>query len=117
MKTAFAVAEEQTHVGRLSIGHDYIEVVVAIEIADADIARRVPGGEGRTGRKMKVSCTVPEKHRERAWTRICYDDISLAIMIQVRDGDGLGIRVRSEHDLHKLRAGGRCRAPQPSCES
>jgi hypothetical protein len=86
-KPAASIAEQNRDVRRFGSSHDEIEVAVTVEIGYRNVVRRRAAGKRRTGHRREVIFAVAEKHGKGAVRKVGDDQVGVAIMIEVGDGD------------------------------
>jgi hypothetical protein len=81
-----------------------IQVAVAVEVSNPNVARQMSGGKGRAGRLAKVSLPIPKQNGHSAVFWICRNDIHGTVVIDVGYCNRIGIATSRNHYVSKFRS-------------
>src|SRR6266700_6507588 len=99
MESTFAVPQKDREKCGLVIRNYQVRVAVAVHIGYGHVVGKMPGGERRALRRMKCARAITKQHSDRAVVGIGDEDIGIAIMVDVGDGDPTGTASSSEGNL------------------
>ena len=99
LKSAPAVAEQNGEIRRLRVRNYQVKIAIAIEIAHRNVIRKRSGRAGCPRRWAEVSPAIAEEHGKGLAGSVGDEEVQLAVMIYIRDGDGPWALADGQDDL------------------
>src|SRR5271157_316928 len=108
LKSAPAIAEQNGEIRRLRVRNHQVKIAIAIEIAQRNVIRKRSGRTGCRRGRTEVPLAIAEEHRHGLAGSVGDEEVQLAVMIYIGDGDGPWALADGQNDLVEVCRWQRC---------